>query len=58
MISDSPSGMSNGMRLVAAIPAVRNSTNASGWVRMPHFGSQPHRSCPCPRTISIMLSEP
>src|SRR5713226_5089693 len=58
MISDSPSGMSNGILLVAAMPAVTKRTKASGWVRMPQAGSHPQRSCPCPRTISIKLSEP
>jgi hypothetical protein len=58
MISDSPSGVSKGMRLVAAIPAVRKSRKASGWVTIPHLGMKPPRSCPCPRTMSIMLREP
>src|SRR4029453_14082641 len=58
MISDSPSGKSNGMRLVAAIPAVTKRKNRGGCVTMPHLGSQPQRSCPCARAMSIMLSEP
>ena len=63
MISDSPSGMSKGMRLVAAMPAVRKSTKASGWVRIPQAGIQfpkywGSRGSPCPRAISCMFSEP
>ena len=51
------------MRLVAAMPAVRNRTKASGWVRMPQAGIQLPRNCgssgwPCPRAMSCMLSEP
>src|SRR5437867_386889 len=38
MISDSPSGVSKGMRLVAAMPAVRKIRKAIGWVTMPQAG--------------------
>jgi hypothetical protein len=38
MISDSPSGMSKGVRFVAAMPAARKRKKARGWVRMPHAG--------------------
>ena len=52
MISDSPSGMSKGIRLVAAMPAVRNRMKASGCVTIPHFGIQPKSSPPCARAMS------
>ena len=58
MISDSPSGMSKGIRFVAAMPAVTKRMKASGWVMMPQAGSHPQSRWPWPRTMSIRLSEP
>ena len=51
------------MRLVDAMPAVRKSTKASGWVSSPHAGIQAPRywgrsGWPCPRAMSCMFSEP
>ena len=63
MISDSPSGMSKGIRLVAAMPAVRKRKKASGWVTMPQAGIQLPKifgrsGSPWPRAMSWRSSEP
>src|SRR5438128_1719806 len=57
MISDSPSGVSKGIRLVAAMPAVRNRTKASGCVTIPHAGSHPQNRRPCARRMEVLLRE-
>ncbi len=46
MISLSPSGVSNGARLISAIAATRNRIIPSGWKSAPHPGSQPKTSVP------------